>query len=100
MVRFTKYEYAVHLIYKCILLPFIGLIFITIAKTYYENRALLFAAYMQWFLPTSQDIMMICQSKKISSYSISLCLLIQYTYLTVINNFVIIPPLIKILGQN
>jgi len=96
--RFTRQEYLVQLLLKTIILPFIGLIFISIAQVYISNRALLFTAFIQWFMPSTADILIICQSKLISPYSVCMTILIQYIIMTVLGNFLFMGPLMKILG--
>jgi predicted permease len=96
VARFTKRDFIVHLVFKCIILPFFGVIFSTIAQIYIPgNRVLNFASFVQWILPTSIDIITILQAKDINAKDVSICMAIQWVWFTCLSNYVFVPPFLK-----
>ena len=54
---------------KCLLIPFLGVVFSYLSSLFITNRAIIFTAFIQWLLPTSIDVMAMVQAKDINSRS-------------------------------
>lgn len=97
--RWRKSDHFWLLLYKCILLPFIGLIYLhIIGDTGGENRISEFNAYIQWLTPSSIDLIMIVQAKENSTKDLCINMAIQWVWLLVVNTFAAFSPALKILG--
>ena len=93
-------DYVVHCLIKIIIMPFLGIVFayIVFKEFMMDNRILVWAAYIQWILPTSIEIICINQVKDINPEFVGICLFIQYVAQMLLNNLINVPPLLKVLG--
>jgi predicted permease len=93
-------DYVMHCVIKIIIMPFLGIVFAYIVFNEFvmDNRVLVWAAYIQWMLPTSIEIICINQVKDINPEFVGICLFIQYVAQMLLNNLINVPPLLKVLG--
>lgn len=97
--RFRKIDHFALLILKCLILPFLGLLYVFIAKEVNNiNRVVLFNAYIQWITPTSIDIITMVQAKEINSKDTAISVFIQWVWLLCISTFAVNSPMLRILG--
>jgi hypothetical protein len=95
-IDFKKSEYLAIMIIKCLVLPFLGVIFAYISFSIIpDNRALIFTAFIQWLLPTSIDIMAIVQSKEVNGKNTAIVIVAQWIWFVLLNNFIVIPAFLK-----
>jgi len=96
-IKYRLIDYISHLIIKCVIMPFLGIIFCYICrKKYYEEKDVLnWACFLQWLLPTSIDIIAIVQLKDINAEFVSICVTLQMIIQMIFNNFVHVPTFLK-----
>lgn len=97
--RFRKQDHVALLILKCIILPFLGLLYVFIAKEVDDtNKAALFNAYLQWISPSSIDVITMVQAKEINTTDCCINTALQWVWFTVVSTFAVNAPMLKILG--
>ncbi len=96
-IKYRLMDYIAHLIIKCVILPFFGIIFCYICKEkYYEEKNVLnWTCFLQWLLPTSIDLIAIIQLKDINAEFVSICITLQMILQMLFNNFVHVPTFLK-----
>ena len=93
-------DYAAVILIKSFILPFLGVVFALIAFNYVpQNRVLIYTAFIQWLLPTSLDIITISQAREINSKNMAVSCGIQYVFMTCLNNFIVLPAFLKVIGE-
>lgn len=93
---FRKMDYIVILVLKCAVFPFLGVIFAVIAKDFHpDNKVLLYTAFLQWFLPTSIDLIVMVQSKEVNYRDVSIIMALQWLIMVTLMNFIVMPAIIK-----
>lgn len=97
-ISFSMLDIIVHLIIKCLVLPYCGLVYSYIIRGATNNRAILFTSFIQWFLPTSFELLIICRAKSVSFYGMSRSILVQWIFMIFINNLIIAYPFIYSMG--
>lgn len=98
-IEVRKMDFVAHLVFKIVVMPFFGVIFGLISHKFIpENRALTWSCFLQWFLPTSNDIMIIIQLKDINVRFVAICIFIQYFAQAFINDLIHLPAMMSILG--
>lgn len=97
--RFRKMDHVALLIFKCLILPFLGVLYVFICHEINDsNRAVLFNAYVQWITPSSIDIITMVQAKEINNKDSCINVAIQWAWLLCINTFIVNSPMLRILG--
>jgi len=98
-VRISKRDIFSLIIFKSIILPFFGVIYVLIAHNQFQdNRSLIFTAFIQWIIPTSIDIIAIIQVKEINVKDSCLIIFIQWIVFVILSNFIHIPPFLSIIN--
>ena len=96
-IKYRLIDYISHLIIKCCVMPFLGIIFCYICKKKYydEKNVLNWTCFLQWLLPTSIDIISIVQLKDINAEFVSICVTLQMIIQMIFNNFIHVPTFLK-----
>jgi len=96
---FRKIDHVFLLVFKCIFLPFLGLLYLYIAKEVGDSiKPSLFNAYLQWVMPTSIDIITMVQAKEINVRDACINTALQWGWYSVVNTFAAFSPSLKIIG--
>lgn len=98
-IEIRTIDFIVHLVFKIVIMPFFGIIFgfITHKHFFPENKVLSWSCFLQWFLPTSHDIMIIIQLKDINVRFVAICIFIQYFAQAFINDLIHLPTMMSVL---
>jgi predicted permease len=96
-IKYRLIDYISHCIIKCLILPFLGIIFCYVCKKkYYEDKNVLnWTCFLQWLLPTSIDIIAIVQLKDINGEFAAICMSLQMVLQMIFNNFVHVSTFLK-----
>ena len=83
---------------KCIVLPFLGVVYIVATNGFETNRAVKFTAFIQWLLPTAIDVMAMIQAKDNNGRSAAIAITFQFIWLTCLSNYIVVPAFLKVIN--
>eukprot|EP00340_Litonotus_pictus_P005715 CAMPEP_0170517846 /NCGR_PEP_ID=MMETSP0209-20121228/3688_1 /TAXON_ID=665100 ORGANISM="Litonotus pictus, Strain P1" /NCGR_SAMPLE_ID=MMETSP0209 /ASSEMBLY_ACC=CAM_ASM_000301 /LENGTH=414 /DNA_ID=CAMNT_0010803199 /DNA_START=641 /DNA_END=1885 /DNA_ORIENTATION=- len=96
--KFRKVDHIALLVWRCLILPFLGVLYASIAYNANEdNKVVAFNAFIQWITPTSIDIITMVQAKEINTRDACISCAIQWVYLLIINTFAAVSPALRVI---
>lgn len=89
--RFRKQDHIFVLVFRCLILPLLGILYTYISTVVTSsvqlNNAVLFNAFLQWYSPTSIDIILIVYAKQLNFPDIGTSIFLQWIFMFALHKF-------------
>lgn len=89
--RFRKQDHIFVLVFRCIILPLLGILYTYISTIIISeesiNKVVLFNSFLQWYSPTSIDIILIVYAKQLNFSDVGTSIFLQWIIMFAFHKF-------------